>query len=749
MKKTIFLLLISVIFSYLIAQEFEINKLGEIAYAQEFRSPEAVQIIDNHLFFLNLNGLEIYEINGDGSLTKLSVLTIETPRSMFIDGQYCFISGSGYDSPYFIPDHHITIYKVDINNVYNPEITAHLEYNEQDHYVGLFKLGNYLVVEWLFYHSSAPTDIYYDFYSLPDMNFIGQVLTDNFHRPINDSLLVEQDGYILTTVQYNPPNEFEIVGFTDVSAYSEGIETYDHYKVTNDMTLSAVNVRNITFWDINDPTNWQYISRYSMPENTGMLGNKQYTIMNENAVIFDPELVRLLDISDISNPVLIDTLAHNMYFYGQGCSNLENNFYVGTVNDGIQHYNIENNLIEYCNSYFDHKRFFIGDIYDNKLIVSTILKAYYLFDIENPINSIDLGEWCEDFRFQLINKQGGWMVLKDYEELRFIINDITDIENPTLRNTLSLGNHNNYLGTVCIIDEFDSNSIYLINHTANIFRKFDISEPGEAVELFEYQLPFLTYNWAIINSICYLTFGSSPYDLLVINGLDENEPYIANEINNFSENEFLDSQEGYLITECYNNDYDKAQVFILDDPLQPAFYFTPQWGGSIEIHDDLIFSKLDHIVGVYENKPNSTEPIAIFSGLNYLYNVELIEHVDTKYLITIEMGNIGLFEYTYIPSFAEDELPKPEFTLSNYPNPFNPETSISFSIPEVSNVELSIFNIKGQKVKQLVSDQLSAGQHLVIWDGNDSHNKRVSSGIYFYRLETESKTVTKKMLLLK
>ena len=104
MKNVIFILLILIISIYITAQEFQIDKLGEIAYAQEFRSPEAVQIIYNNLFFLNLNGLEIYEISGDGSLTKLSMLTIETPRNMLIDGQSCFISGSGYDSPFNIQE---------------------------------------------------------------------------------------------------------------------------------------------------------------------------------------------------------------------------------------------------------------------------------------------------------------------------------------------------------------------------------------------------------------------------------------------------------------------------------------------------------------------------------------------------------------------------------------------------------------------------------------------------------------------
>ncbi len=85
----------------------------------------------------------------------------------------------------------------------------------------------------------------------------------------------------------------------------------------------------------------------------------------------------------------------------------------------------------------------------------------------------------------------------------------------------------------------------------------------------------------------------------------------------------------------------------------------------------------------------------------------------------------------------------------NHPNPFNPTTIISFSILDESNVDISIYNIKGQKVKQLVNDQLSAGEHSVVWDGRDDNEKTVGSGLYFYKIKTKDKELTKKMLLLK
>ncbi len=85
-----------------------------------------------------------------------------------------------------------------------------------------------------------------------------------------------------------------------------------------------------------------------------------------------------------------------------------------------------------------------------------------------------------------------------------------------------------------------------------------------------------------------------------------------------------------------------------------------------------------------------------------------------------------------------------------YPNPFNPSTTINFSIPKESNVELSIFNIKGQKVKILVHNEFTKGYHSIIWNGDDESGKPVSSGLYLYKLNVDGKTkVVKKCLLLK
>ena len=85
----------------------------------------------------------------------------------------------------------------------------------------------------------------------------------------------------------------------------------------------------------------------------------------------------------------------------------------------------------------------------------------------------------------------------------------------------------------------------------------------------------------------------------------------------------------------------------------------------------------------------------------------------------------------------------------NYPNPFNPTTEIAFDLPAAVKVNLSIFNVLGQRVVTLVDERLDAGNHTVTWNSTNSGGNTVSSGIYFYRISAGSFSESRKMMLLK
>lgn len=143
------------------------------------------------------------------------------------------------------------------------------------------------------------------------------------------------------------------------------------------------------------------------------------------------------------------------------------------------------------------------------------------------------------------------------------------------------------------------------------------------------------------------------------------------------------------------------------------------------------------MVGFVEGHGNSNSPKF------YSYTDKKIE-ASGNYNYRLKQIDIdGTFEYSDV---VEANLGAPEsFELDqNYPNPFNPLTSIRFNLPMDSNVKLTVFNVLGQEVAELINENITAGYHSVNFDGSS-----LNSGIYFYQLETNNFTQIRKMMLVK
>ncbi len=161
-----------------------------------------------------------------------------------------------------------------------------------------------------------------------------------------------------------------------------------------------------------------------------------------------------------------------------------------------------------------------------------------------------------------------------------------------------------------------------------------------------------------------------------------------------------------------------------------------------------------NVNGLIEGTYNSTEPtdytfvdmFGVEENFTYYYWIESVDNageIETfgPVSLTIPLG--GTNQGTPI-------TPDSYGLQQNYPNPFNPSTSISFALEEDSNVELIIYNVKGEKVKTIFNDHIFADQiNSVIWDGKDTNGKPVSSGVYLYKLITDTKEYTNKMLMVK
>ncbi|MCK5052229.1 MAG: choice-of-anchor D domain-containing protein [Candidatus Cloacimonetes bacterium] len=154
--------------------------------------------------------------------------------------------------------------------------------------------------------------------------------------------------------------------------------------------------------------------------------------------------------------------------------------------------------------------------------------------------------------------------------------------------------------------------------------------------------------------------------------------------------------------------------------------YSVEAGGDIVI--DIEFTPTEAIVYsgdlvITSNDPNQSEVTVALSGTG------------------VTSGN----DFDLIPTITE--------LTGNYPNPFNPTTNINFSLKADSRVSLMIYNVRGQKVRTLVNDNMQAGYHSIVWDGRDDSGKSVSSGVYFNGFDAADiagdYTSVKKMILLK
>jgi len=131
------------------------------------------------------------------------------------------------------------------------------------------------------------------------------------------------------------------------------------------------------------------------------------------------------------------------------------------------------------------------------------------------------------------------------------------------------------------------------------------------------------------------------------------------------------------------------------------------------------------------------------------HGVDLDRDLVVSHMICI--NRVIVFSHTPLPVHADDReiVPMVSQLRANFPNPFNPSTTISFDVAKEGNVQIEVFNIRGQKVKTLLNETRGIGNHSVVWEGTDNHGRILSSGVYFYRMTTGEFSQTRRMLLLK
>jgi M6 family metalloprotease-like protein len=181
-----------------------------------------------------------------------------------------------------------------------------------------------------------------------------------------------------------------------------------------------------------------------------------------------------------------------------------------------------------------------------------------------------------------------------------------------------------------------------------------------------------------------------------------------------------------------NNQPMEFEVLISGGSADPAEFFNPS--GETTVLSDNDWSMFRIMLTSYSGQNIRIAVHCISENAGELMMID-------NFMVLSAAGQVSNEEIILIPPTTGLE--------SNYPNPFNPETTISYSLSEAVNAELSIYNILGQKVNTLQKGFQNEGRHTILWRGTDSRGKAVPSGIYFYKLTAGTYTMTRKMILLK
>ncbi|MCB5230127.1 MAG: T9SS type A sorting domain-containing protein [Candidatus Cloacimonas sp.] len=239
-----------------------------------------------------------------------------------------------------------------------------------------------------------------------------------------------------------------------------------------------------------------------------------------------------------------------------------------------------------------------------------------------------------------------------------------------------------------------------------------------------------------------------------------NENILAEEVaeTNYTDYDLPAGLLAYKVTAKHTNGYSNELEAFYFSTLGPTDLIAELLGdGTVELSWEAPF---------IEDKEGSQ-----FKGYSVYRNDELLNenpvedcfYLDTEtlvseeysYYVTVKYGGeqssdpSNRVEVMVTKGANETLLPLSTELKGNYPNPFNPETTIFYSLKEGTPLSLKIYNIKGRLVKTLVDDVSSAGTYSVVWDGRDSEGKSVGSGVYFYRMETPNYSSIKRMVLIK
>jgi hypothetical protein len=704
------------------------------------------------VYYLSGYGLESYVMTGAGEVILADRLHLTDPWTMNKVDDNIFVGT--------YPIHGLTnaiIYKINVSNPYNLIIEQILELDDNITAVLIIHIVNdHLLLHTFSYPERFP--------------LLNTDLETVIEEPISaPPTLVFGNDLVLSCSEGGDGLIYDFSDLDNIMQVGSGsIEEGHQYGVLNEYTyqdsiLIFYNESEISFWDVSQPDDWQMLYNIIIEDSSFMITGEGLQIIEDTLVYLNHDSLIAIDLNDYSYSQMLENPIQESYQYcvGIGYAYSGNDLFVSTSEYGIQRFAYEDEFA------------FVETIGDEKYNDYIQMSGHYMFvgsgnlcnegivvyDTSNPYNITEVNRLMYDPPLFFIIIDGLLCMYRfpwiEYREIT--IYDITNPVNPELRSTLDLSPWSQP-HVYFINSQTEQNFIYVTLREPARLLKFDIATTGESELLFDISIP--DGSIVIDDDLMYILSRSGNsywYDLHIYEGLENNYPILSNIIDYFvgQPDKYLKIVGDYLAVYDSFSGEGNTSFYSLSEPFSPVLKFEIGKSGIPYLKDNLLFLTHRSVIYIYDagNDPSGTlTPISYILNNNWYQRNLFFQDLEGKnYLYCASTFYIAVYEYSYETGIEDDiAIPVEETYLSrNYPNPFNPETNISFYLEQEKRVKLEIFNIRGQKLAVLIDVILPEGEHSVVWSPQNHRGRDLPSGVYLYRLKAGDYDKTRKMLYLK
>ena len=730
MKKIAYIIIM--IFVFIRISSLEVDKISEFSLSEYYpKTLNKMLIHNNYLYTVTGRSLQIFDVQ-DESLDLVIDFEMQGElRYVTAKTNFAYVATSGATS---------RLYRINISNPLAPVVTDTLFFLGS--YVN-FTDGNYVFINELHQDATWSVHVYDNFTFNEITEFDLPQLYWAMHK-VTNGIATVPDGDTFYLYNIINPNEIEILASNDVENISSPYKT----SIIQDTIFAVTSgLSNFKMYDFSEPYAWEQITEIE-------IGASDFRICDDRLVLFKSNELWLYDISDLFNPNLLAQYDSGLMYNPYTGVTLDDNKLFMTVKNGtLFYYDISNDNFEEIDYYHNYGRLWSAYKHNDFLYIQYFMNGLSTWDISNieePV-SIDtiftgnIASYYLDGDEDILIYQYEEFPDTEFHNIVFRIEDngdLSELDRITTSTFPHILHYKEGLGFFSVYGEE--------------MHKFIFNEDEELEEVAAISVP------GVMTGRCFfkdnVMYCAAPYNLVTFQNIDSND--------NMEVSSIIDWDLCSIATGCFYGQYiflseitpvTNCKIFDISTPSNPDFVTSIANCGFLGIDEEnqLLFIG-NNICTVYDLQYVQTgyiPEICYFQNWSWAEEIIPFQINENNYLLYLEDTSANIFQYYPDNEVIENYEISFDFSLLNYPNPVKTEngfTTIKYQIPTSCQVELSVYNVKGQLIKRIINEYQKKGYYNIEWDGKDNYEKKVSSGQYFITLDVNNETkAVRKMILLR